>query len=146
MPEKVIREILARSLCSPFRSPACLRRQHTSNVSIPLVPAFDTNMEFSRLKDRLADNLLRLSGRFRSHDCSRSPVHIGYVTQTTSDLIHLRWRKVFSPSAESELPEKHGGEGIEPNSGESRVVTGVALLGIMLVIPAAIEESFFLGP
>jgi hypothetical protein len=42
---------------------------------------------------------------------------------------------VFSPSAESELPEKHGGEGIEPNSGESRVVTGVALLGIIASDP-----------
>ena len=38
------------------------------------------------------------------------------VTQTTSDLLHLRWRKVFSPSAESEVPEKRGGEGIEPIS------------------------------
>jgi hypothetical protein len=38
------------------------------------------------------------------------------VTQTTSDLLHLRWRKVFSPSAESELREKHGSEGIEPIS------------------------------
>jgi hypothetical protein len=36
------------------------------------------------------------------------------VAQTTSDLLHLRWRKVFSPSNESELPEKHGEEGIGP--------------------------------
>ena len=38
------------------------------------------------------------------------------VTQTTSDLLHLRWRKVFSPAKESELPEKHGDEGIGPAS------------------------------
>jgi hypothetical protein len=28
------------------------------------------------------------------------------VTQTTSDLLHLRWIRVFSPSAGSVLPEK----------------------------------------
>src|SRR3954451_15052928 len=38
------------------------------------------------------------------------------VTQTTSNLLHLRWGKVFSPSAKSQLPEKHGDEGIAPIS------------------------------
>src|SRR5207248_4324705 len=90
VPEKLfIRENTGTFHCSPF------------GVSIPLVPAFDTNMEFSRLRDKLADNPLRLPGR------SISLLGLGYVTQTTSDLLHLRWRKVFSPSAESELREKH---------------------------------------
>jgi hypothetical protein len=34
------------------------------------------------------------------------------VAQTTSDLLHLRWSKVFSRDNESELPEKHGEGGI----------------------------------
>ena len=36
------------------------------------------------------------------------------VTQTTSDLLHLRWGKVFAPAKESELPEKYSDEGMGP--------------------------------
>jgi hypothetical protein len=57
------------------------------------------------------------------------------VTQTTSDLLHLRWRKVFSPSAESELREKHGSEGIEPISEKVQGWKDVGALSIIVGDP-----------
>jgi len=38
------------------------------------------------------------------------------VTQTTSDLLHLRWGRVFRPSLESELPEAHRDSEVGPIS------------------------------
>jgi hypothetical protein len=49
------------------------------------------------------------------------------VAQTTSGLLHLRWRKVFSPSKESELPKKHGEEAIRTSLRESRRLEYVTL-------------------
>ena len=36
------------------------------------------------------------------------------VMENVSNLVHGRWGRVFRPSPENELPEKHGNSGVGP--------------------------------